>query len=157
MLWGGGREKSLIVTKRELGQTKVASISWNKRLSLLTELLGFKCRKYWNRALQFVIEILKFRHSDLTDYTLIFAIQQIHQTIWIFKPLSVSKSFDLSPQKTTRNQTYTYMNDCKKTQGNISKTQLSANSEFVQNAEFCPKKACSIVWNVHIVLKAIKM
>ena len=60
-----------------------------------------------------MIEILKFRHSDLTDYTLIFAIQQIHQTILILKPVSVSEGFDLSPQKITRNQTYTYMNDCK--------------------------------------------
>ena len=30
---------------------------------------------------------------------------------------------------------------CEITQGNFSKTQLSANSKLVMDAEFCPKKA----------------
>ena len=48
----------------------------------------------------------------------------------------------------------------KKTQGNLAKTQLSANSELVRNAEFCPKKAwilSSIVVSLVVVFKNFLM
>ena len=49
----------------------------------------------------------------------------------------------------------------KKTQGNFTKTLLSANSELVRNAEFCPKKGpdftvCSLCFIIKAKVKTME-
>ena len=82
-----------------------------------------------------------FANSEAPIELKLFKIQKIWHFSSKFPTILAVFSQTLGKNQKNSNKTHRIY---EKTQGNLAKTQLSANSELVRNAEFCPKKSLDI-------------